>query len=572
MVIGSRVGTARATRPWQPSSDDPRWRPLRIFSIDPAQPRSLGAITTVNVPYEPLAPGPEGALFVVDTHDTVHDLDYAAVDLDTPAALMQCGVTPSDGDPRFHQQMAYAVASTVYQAFADALGRPPQFAVPARADGSTRLRLRPHGARGLDAWYDRARGEIVFGYASTPAGFVFTCLCHDVVAHEVTHALVDGLRSHFAVATNPDVPAFHEAMADLVALFQRLQCQELLQAALRESGPSLRDCTVLTAIARQLAEAYGRPALRAAIESPGVASRQYDPTLDAHALGGVLVAAVFDAFTVVNARKTARHLRLATGGTGVLPPGTPPHDLVALLAGEAADLAEQFLSMCIRAIDYCPPVDMTLGEFLRAAITADRDLVPDDRWDYREAWIQAFKRRGIRPPGVATMSEATLAWSSAPPGFPRLVVAPRDDAEAQAHAIGNLIAACDDFGAFGLMGSATDDPVLPGEIVVESVRSLRRAGPDGGVLTDLVAEVVQHARLASVPGVVLLGGSTIIAGEDGRVRFAIRTSLRRAVHRAQAGPPRAIALGEGLTPFGREGGSARSRARRGSARGSPRRA
>ena len=46
--------------------------------------------------------------------------------------------------------------------------------------------------------------------------------------------------------------------------------------------------------------------------------------------------------------------------------------------------------MCIRALDYCPPVDITFGEYLRAIITADCDLVEDDRLRYRVAFVEAF--------------------------------------------------------------------------------------------------------------------------------------------------------------------------------------
>src|SRR5688500_20038961 len=35
------------------------------------------------------------------------------------------------------------------------------------------------------------------------------------------------------------------------------------------------------------------------------------------------------------------------------------------------------------------------GDFLRAMITADYDLVPGDRHGYREALIEAFRLRGI---------------------------------------------------------------------------------------------------------------------------------------------------------------------------------
>jgi hypothetical protein len=67
--------------------------------------------------------------------------------------------------------------------------------------------------------------------------------------------------------------------------------------------------------------------------------------------------------------------------------------------------------MCIRALDDCPPVDLTFGEFLRALITADMDLMPEDRRRYRVAFIEAFRRRGIYPRNVRTLSEDSLRWS-----------------------------------------------------------------------------------------------------------------------------------------------------------------
>jgi hypothetical protein len=68
--------------------------------------------------------------------------------------------------------------------------------------------------------------------------------------------------------------------------------------------------------------------------------------------------------------------------------------------------------MCIRALDYCPPTDITFGEYLRAIITADYDLVSDDDLDYRVSFIEAFRRRGIFPPGVRTLSVGSLLWRS----------------------------------------------------------------------------------------------------------------------------------------------------------------
>jgi hypothetical protein len=68
------------------------------------------------------------------------------------------------------------------------------------------------------------------------------------------------------------------------------------------------------------------------------------------------------------------------------------------------------LLMCIRALDYCPPVDLTFGDFLRAIITADTDLVEDDTRDYRLAFIDAFRKRGIYAQGIKTLSVEDLCY------------------------------------------------------------------------------------------------------------------------------------------------------------------
>ena len=50
--------------------------------------------------------------------------------------------------------------------------------------------------------------------------------------------------------------------------------------------------------------------------------------------------------------------------------------------------------MCLRALDYLPPVQVTFGDFLRAVITADYASTRLTR-HYRVALIQAFRSYGI---------------------------------------------------------------------------------------------------------------------------------------------------------------------------------
>ncbi|UBF30357.1 hypothetical protein K9N68_34700 (plasmid) [Kovacikia minuta CCNUW1] len=396
--LGARVKQAVYGQPYERSQDDPVYRPLKIFTLDPSVSRLEGSIALVNVPYEPLEPGPAGRVLRVEDYDESQDCYYSSINLDDPAILIRNGRNPSPSDWLFHQQMVYAVCSNVYACFRTALGRKLAWAFD-----QPQLKLRPHACCDRNAYYNRDGCELCFGYyradstvagSNLPGGFVFTCLSHDIVAHEITHALLDGLRAHFSFPTGPDVLAFHEAFADLVAVFQHFSYSEVLRTAIRKSRGDLVNAGLLTEIARQFGyttSGQEKP-LRCAVDVADSARspKQYDPSAEAHELGSVLVSAVFEAFNTMFKRKTERYIRLATGGSGVLPVGEMSVDLQALLADEASKLASQFLAICIRAIDYCPAVDLEFGEFLRAVITADRDLVPDDPWGYREAWIDGL--------------------------------------------------------------------------------------------------------------------------------------------------------------------------------------
>lgn len=573
-TIGAGVVRANSSQPFQRRKSDPVYRPLRIFSIDPSLSRLEGAEATVNVPYEPLDPGPIGRFLEVDDRDDSRGQHWGKVDLEDRFLLMTDGRTPSVADPASHQQMVYAVASTVHAAFRRALGRQLNWAFDPRPSDSARsqensaassavsgnrrvcrLVLRPHAREVENAWYDRERGEICFGYCHAneaakgrvlPRGVVFTCLSHDVIAHEVTHAVLDGLRASFSVPTGPDVSAFHEGFADIVALFQHFAYPEVVRSAIARSKGQLEHAAFLTEIGAEFGRARGRgSALRSGLDElrdRGTGPKMY-PAEESHENGEILVRAIFEAFLTVFGRKTERFRRLASGGTGLLPPGSLPGDLQDVLADRASKLAGQFLSICIRAIDYCPPVDIELGEYLRALVTADYELVPDDRWGYREALIDAFARRGIYPPAVATLAEDSLRWQGPPDWLPqiedlhfRTLKFAGDPAEAanaeeltrQAQALGSLLAEQKLLDAFGL--ASRKDRLPMGDRValpcIESIRTCRRVGPDGQVVFDLVAEITQRRRCRR-GGVLFdfLGGATVIIDPRGELRYVISKNI-----------------------------------------------
>ncbi len=423
----------------------PTRRLLRGFAFDPSLATQLETAlvseVTYKVPWEEgLAEGPVGEYLEVVDVDPPSGCVYAPVDLNHPNVLAPGGLAPSEGNPQFHQQMVYAAAMTTIDRFERALGRKAfwrdRFDPEADTDERKRqyvqrLRIYPHALRMANAYYSPQHVALLFGYFPStddrssglyPGGMVFTCLSHDVVAHETTHALLDGFHEHFLEPTNADVLAFHEAFADIVALFQHFTFPEVLEHQIAKTRGDLSSENELAKLATQFGHARGtHGALRDAIGYYDATQKKWvkhqpDPTAldntpEVHARGAILVAAVFDAFLSIYRGRSRDLLRIATGGTGVLAHGELHPDLVARLGKEAAKSATHVLNMCIRALDYCPPVDLTFGEYLRALITADMDLVPEDGYGYRVAFIEAFRRRGVYPRDVRTLSQESLRWS-----------------------------------------------------------------------------------------------------------------------------------------------------------------
>jgi len=383
----------------------PIFRRLRGYAFDPSLSTQFETAlfneTVFKVRWEDLEPGPVGEYVEVVDYDPASARFYDPVDLEDRLVLAQDGLAPSEGSPQFHQQMVYAVAMTTIANFERALGRWALWSPhgPREEEGYVgRLRIYPHAIREANAFYSPAKKALLFGYfpaaaddpgGQLPGGMVFTCLSHDVIAHETTHALLDGMHRRFIEADQPDVLAFHEAFADIVALFQHFSFPEVLRHQIAKTRGDLASQSLLGELAQQFGKAIGHyGALRNAIGHINPTTKQWEPlrpdpeeyrtVTESHARGAILVAAVFDAFLSIYRSRVADLLRIATSGTGVLPEGSLHPDLVNRLASEAAKSAQHVLHMCIRALDYCPPVGITFGEYLRALITADYDLVPDD--------------------------------------------------------------------------------------------------------------------------------------------------------------------------------------------------
>jgi hypothetical protein len=553
---------------------EPLFRPLKVYAFDPTRGRTLGNHMLINTPYEKLEPGPKGRQLEVIDYDANNECYYQAVDLEDPKILLMNGLDPDESNPLFHQQMVYAVANETIMHFQYALGRTIKWSFSKRGghrsewkdpDYRKLLRIFPHAMQEANAFYSKELRALLFGYFSSqadselnlPGQTVFTCLSHDIIAHETTHALIDSQKDYFAEPTSVDAPAFHEAFADIVALFQHFTFKEPLLEVIREtggkifltetpplsipdeSGPRFQaeigNQNPLVELALQFGEAMGmRKALRSAIGSRPK-SKDLEKLYEPHIRGSILVAAIFDAFFTVYLKRT-RDLMRMTNASRVSTSDNMHPDLVNRLADTATKTALHFLNICIRALDYCPPVDILFGDFLRAMITSNYNLFPEDKYGYRAAIMDAFRSRGIIPEDVNSFSEESILWYSpkqAGDNLPSCTGLRVDLFSADVDKIKEKEK--NNFGILHEFASTNADslhlnPNLPIWVRSFQVGSLH-IHETGRPIIELVVELLQKREVPldpddpTSPVFTFRGGTTLILDNSGQVRYIIHKKI-----------------------------------------------
>src|SRR5690606_37285491 len=208
---------------------------MTAVAQDPSVRRANGRIlmATIDVPAENLLPGPIGYRVQVVDYDAstgrfggAHQLPASA---DAEPAEWQEGRPSIVGDRRFHAQNAYALVMSTLARFEFALGRRVGWSFKVH-----QLKIAPNGLMDANAFYSRRDEGLVFGYfpGRRKGSTVYTCLSHDIVVHETTHALLDALRERYLLPSGPDQAAFHEGFADVIALLSVFSRVELVAVLL----------------------------------------------------------------------------------------------------------------------------------------------------------------------------------------------------------------------------------------------------------------------------------------------------------------------------------------------------
>ena len=601
-----------------------RLQKLTIIAKDPSvtvDGKTDGKILTtqVEIPSEELSPGPRGYRVQVVDFDASNGLLYPPLEYriladgtyNDPFVEEPTEVLVSD--PAFHAQNVYAIVMRILARFEQALGRRVTWSF-----GGHQLQVAPHAFLEANAYYSKDDRALLFGYfprraqEDPPAapvtdnpeeetaiepreskklgyrGMVFTCLSHDVVAHETTHALLDGLRERYTDPSSPEQAGFHEGFADIVALLSILSLPDVVRQMICPSeigatepcpisSAELKTHKLRQSLLSVLGQEVGKEligrgtALRRSIaelkpsrkylEMEGLKEQFEEP----HRRGELLVAAAMNAYlkiwrlrikSLFPPEKKGEPASASPGPAApvlpvlVVPPAPSPAapvpdpeeeedekmERVVLLdrnrvVEEGATIADQMLTMVIRALDYCPPTDLQFCDYLSALLTADREMRPDDsKFQFRETLRKSFESYGFLPtskgdgtePGIWEPPDCKLRYDRV-----HLESMSRDRDEMFRFIWENRI-------ELGLDKDAYTR--------VLSVRPAVRVNPeDGFVLRETVAEYHQilnvlaaelkHLGIRRPKGmsdqqhVTLYGGGALVFDEFGRLKFHIRNRI-----------------------------------------------
>ncbi|TFD53949.1 hypothetical protein E3T55_04465 [Cryobacterium frigoriphilum] len=422
-------------------------------------------------------------------------------------------------DRRFLAQHVYAVAASTLFVFESTLGRRMGWA------GGKRLSIFAYDqVAASDSGYDRDERSIRLGHYADDQGpgRVPLALFRDVVAHEVTHAIIDGYRPRWADAhAGIDALALHEAIADLVAILSVFAADERVEQLLAGVVPPVADQAALVGITTELlrgrlfgfgdglaSHTAAHSSARSAASRYGLAGRNsltdeipddWRTLPSPHARSQAVVHALLAVVVRLWVERIDR-----PGGRASL----------VQVASAGAIVGRRVLTMLVRGLGYLPPVDTTWEDLLHGILAADEQLVPGDDNHYRDAVVEAFAAIGVRratPVDVAALAPQLR--------YPIRLAALGSDPEEVLRLIWENPA---------LIEAAGLDPAR--SITVDRVRPSVRVSPDGFVVSEIGASFTQEflldraeARRAGLPAagpVLIRRGGLLRFDEGGRLSFA----------------------------------------------------
>ncbi|MGD9161869.1 MAG: hypothetical protein PVG39_25890 [Desulfobacteraceae bacterium] len=288
---------------------------------------------------------------------------------------------------QFHQVNVWAIIQSVLDIYQEpwVLGRSAPWAFK-----GNRLIVVPHAGYMANAFYDRSSKSIQFYYFGSEDKRVYTCLSHDIIAHETGHAILDGLRPGFIEDSSLQTTAFHEFVADLTAIVTSLLNNELRWTVADEFLNSLSSNPIEASlkIVSSLAEEFGRyamdrPYLRSAESLNTVKELKKKGNTNPYDWSEVLTGAMFDIFKEIVAKYMLKKLKSKKKPT---------------LKQALSFAVNRFRRIALQPLDYLPPVDVQFSDYACAVLQADQMVYPVDEDGFRDIIRKCFIKRGIACP------------------------------------------------------------------------------------------------------------------------------------------------------------------------------
>jgi hypothetical protein len=201
--------------------------------------------------------------------------------------------TDPEGFDAVHTFAVVRQVLTMYQRFRLPAPVPWQW----NTGGNTEpLSVHPRAGVTKNAYYSRSQKALRFFYFDTstppPSHTVYLCRSFDIVAHEVGHAILDGLKPGWLTIGNPpQTGGLHESFGDLTAIFLTLSQFDQCEAIIAQTKANLHAKNFLSDMAEEFGLALGRP--------NGLRNADNDLKLsqvsnEVHAISQVFTGGVFD--------------------------------------------------------------------------------------------------------------------------------------------------------------------------------------------------------------------------------------------------------------------------------------
>ncbi|MDO8476255.1 MAG: hypothetical protein Q7W02_08685 [Candidatus Rokubacteria bacterium] len=274
----------------------------------------------------------------------------------------------------------------------DILGRRVAWAFP-----GPQLLVVPRAGEWENAFYERDSRSLQFFYFPhrVTGQRVYTALSQDIVAHETTHAILDGIDPDLYNALSAESLAIHEAVADLGALAVSLRSRALQRRFLDTTGGDPSKWVAFAGLAAQFAEGTGRTTKFLRNLSNDLKMSDVDAT-EPHELSQVLSGALHALWRELF-RGLKQRLRRKE-------PALDERSAAGRVVWLAREIYER---MAFRALDCLPPGESTFADYARAILAADQSGVPEV--DGPRAFLRKeFVRRGIAASEAALRVETDL--------------------------------------------------------------------------------------------------------------------------------------------------------------------